>query len=324
MIRRGAFTLIELLVVIAIIGVLIALLLPAVQSAREAARRAQCVNNLKQIGLATHMYSDVHAVFPPATQGPVYQFSALARVFPYLEQASLFAAFNFDLGLRTGGNSPVRPENLSASRTVVAVFVCPSDPFGRSVIDPQYRPSNYVGSAGGGTLDDGSFLMPLCDGLIVGSGTVTLATVSDGLSNTAMFGESLVGSGTNGGAAATIDARRQYIHLGNEQPPVARPSEANCGVGSSFAVRGDRNYAWAIGRMDTTLYNHYRAPNDARPDCYHTHVRGWKAARSDHAGGVNVGLADGSVRFVKTAVALPAWRALGTRSGGEVVSADAF
>jgi len=92
--RRAAFTLIELLVVIAIIGVLIALLLPAVQSAREAARRAQCVNNLKQLGLAVHLYADGHGMFPPASQGPIYQFSTLARLTPYLEQGGLFAALN--------------------------------------------------------------------------------------------------------------------------------------------------------------------------------------------------------------------------------------
>ena len=321
--RRG-FTLIELLVVIAIIGVLIALLLPAVQAAREAARRSQCTNNLKQLGLATHMYANTHGVFPPGSQGPVYQFSPLARIFPFLEQNALYAAFNFDLGLRTSGNSPVRPENLTATQTSVAVFLCPSDPSNQTVLDPQYRPANYVGCAGTGTVDDGNFLDPLADGVIFVSSTVTFAGVVDGLSCTAMFSESLVGKGTAAASAAGLDSRRQYIHLGNEQPPTTRPSEANCGLSSSFLVRGDRNYAWAIGRMDTALYNHYRLPNDPKPDCYHTHVRGWKAARGEHPGGANVGLCDGSVRFIKASIALPSWRALATRNGGEVVSADAY
>ncbi len=324
MFRRHGFTLIELLVVIAIIAVLISLLLPAVQAARGAARRIQCANNLKQIGLATHMYAETHGVLPPASQGPIYQFGPLARIFPHLEQNALFNAFNFDVGLRSSGNSPVRPENLTATQAIVAAFLCPSDPSYQTVLDAQYRPASYVGSAGSGTPDSGNFLSPLADGVIFVSSMIKLAALSDGLSNTAMFSDSLIGDGSTAAGASQMDPRRHYIHLGSEQPPATRPSDAICTRESSFPVRGDRNYAWAIGRMDTTLYNHYRLPNDPQPDCYHTHVRGWKAARSGHAGGVQVGLCDGSVRFVKDSVSLPTWRALATRTGGEVISADSY
>jgi prepilin-type N-terminal cleavage/methylation domain-containing protein/prepilin-type processing-associated H-X9-DG protein len=322
--RPRGFTLIELLVVIAIIGVLIALLLPAVQQAREAARRTQCTNNLKQIGLALHMYADTQGCFPPGNQGPIHQFSPLARVFPYLEQNALFAAFNFDLGLRAGGNAPVRPENLTATQTVVTVFLCPSDPNNRRVLDPQYRPANYVGTVGTGVPDSGNFLDPWPDGVCFVSSAVRLADVTDGLSQTTVMSESLVGSGQNTAAGGQGDIRRQYLHLGTEQPPRTIPTPANCAMGSSFPWRGDRNYGWAVGRLDTALYNHFLRPNDQQPDCYHTHVRGWKAARSEHAGGVNVLLGDGHVQFVKDTVSLPIWRALATRSGGEVVSSDAY
>jgi len=324
---RCGFTLIELLVVIAIIAVLIALLLPAVQAAREAARRAQCINNLKQIGLAVHMYEGIQGCFPPASQGPIYQFGPLARLFPHLEQTALFAAFNFDLGLRAGGNAPLRPENATAAGTWVATYLCPSDGNNQRILDPQYRPTNYMGNAGTGVPDDGNFLNPAADGLIFVSAVVRFADVTDGLSNTAAFSESLIGDGINVPAGSPLqDVRVRYLHLGMEQPPTTRPSLSNCGLNatSPFPWRGDRNYAWAIGRMDTSLYNHFFTPNDRRPDCYHTHVRGWKAARSNHPGGVNVLMADGSARFVKDTINPVTWRALATRNGGEVISASDF
>ncbi|WP_152053014.1 DUF1559 domain-containing protein [Tautonia marina] len=322
--RALGFTLIELLVVIAIIGILIALLLPAVQSAREAARRIACNNNLKQIGIAMHQYHDTNGCLPPANLGPVYQFSPLARVFPFLEQAALFSAINFDLGLRAGGNAPVRPENLTATQTEVAVFLCPSDGNNRIILDPQYRPANYVASAGSGVPDDGNFLAPLADGVSFVSSLVSFANIQDGLSNTAMVSESLVGEGRDTAAGTRGDVKRQYLHLGSEQPPANRPSIENCGVGASFPWRGNRNYGWAVGRLDAALYNHFLLPNDRQPDCYHTHVRGWKAARSDHPGGVNLLFCDGHVGFLKDTVNPMTWRALATRRGGEVISADAF
>ena len=321
--RRG-FTLIELLVVIAIIGVLVSLLLPAVQQARESARRSQCVNNLKQLGIAMQMYADTNGSLPPANLGPVHQFSPLARLFPHLEQAALYNAFNFNLGLRAGGNAPVRPENLTATQTVVAVFLCPSDPSNDVVLDPEYRPGNYVANAGSGMKDDGNFLDPTPDGVCFAGRAARLSEIRDGLSQTCLLSESLVGDGQNLPAGAQGNVRRQYIHLGSEQPPMTRPNPANCAIGSPFPWRGNRNYGWAIGRLDAALYNHVLRPNDPAPDCYHTHVRGWKAARAEHPGGVNVLFCDGHVQFIKDSVAIDVWRALATRRGGEVVSADAY
>ncbi len=324
MIKRKAFTLIELLVVIAIIGVLVSLLLPAVQSAREAARRAQCLNNLKQLGIAMHIYTDTHGCFPPGNLGPVFQSSPLARIFPYLENNALYSAFNFTLGLRSGANSPVRPENLTATQTVVSVFLCPSDPNNQLVHNPQYRPGNYVACVGSGVPDNGSFLNPTPDGLCFAGSSVPISSVRDGLSNTALVSESLVGSGQDSAAGSVGDVMTQYLHLGSEMPPTTSPSLANCSVGSSFPWKGDRNYGWAIGRIDTTLYNHYLLPNDRRPDCYHTHVRGWKASRSAHSGGVNLLFADGHVQFVKDSIDMATWRAVATRKGGEAISADSL
>jgi len=322
---RQGFTLIELLVVIAIIAVLIALLLPAVQAAREAARRAQCVNNLKQIGLAVHLYESTHGVFPPSSQGPVYQFSALARLLPFLEQSSLLAALNFDLGLRANGNAPIQPANTTATRTAVATYLCPSDPNAQRIFDPMLRPFNYSGCAGDGLVDDGATIPPFANGVIFISAVVRFAEVTDGLSQTVAVAETLIGSGvTSVPPGASGDPRTQHRELGDAVPPLIRPTAETCAISSSFPWGGNRNYGWAIGRTDGTIYNHVLLPNDPQPDCFHAHIRGWKAARSNHPGGVNALLADGSVRFVKNTVALPVWRGLATRSGGEVLSADAY
>jgi prepilin-type N-terminal cleavage/methylation domain-containing protein/prepilin-type processing-associated H-X9-DG protein len=321
---RDGFTLIELLVVIAIIGVLVSLLLPAVQSAREAARRSQCTNNLKQLGLAVHMYSDVQGALPPASQGSGYQFSTLARLFPYLEQASVFAAINFDLGPRIPPNGPVWPQNTTASRSVVATFLCPSDGNNEQVFDPDQRPYNYLACAGSGMRDDGSMIPPDADGVIFISAVVKYAHIRDGLSQTALMSESLVGSGQDAAAGAVPDVATQYRDLGDAVPPLVRPNAANCGPGSTYRFSGSRNRGWLIGRTDGALYNHFLQPNDRQPDCFHAHIRGWKAARSNHPGGVNLVFCDGHVSFVKNSVEPAIWRAIATRKGGEVVSADAF
>ena len=321
--RRG-FTLIELLVVIAIIGLLVALLLPAVQQAREAARRSQCANHLRQLGLACHNYYDVHQMFPPPVQTPIYTFSLQARVFPYLGAEAVFESFNFDLGLRAGANAPVRVENSSATRTVVDYFLCPSDTGKTLVLEPDSRPTNYVGNAGSGENDSGSFFN--ADGVVFRRSTIRMADITDGLTKTALLSESVVGNGQSSPAGSPQrDPLRQYIHLGNkfppDEPPVEpRPSASNCDPLGSFDWQGNRNASWAMGRMDMSLYNHFYLPNDKRPDCLHTHKRGWKAARSLHTGGVHVLTCAGDARFVANTTSLSVWRALATRAGDEIVA----
>ncbi len=202
---RPGFTLIELLVVIAIIGVLIALLLPAVQAAREAARRAQCINNLKQIGVALHNYHGVVGSFPvgflyptgavPTTTSPQqYRWSVLAQMAPYLEQTNLYNAlnFNFPLAYRPSGSAslfwPFYPDNATAMATRVSTFLCPSDgapaPFADS------GPCNYVfctgdGSNGGdATGANGTFIL---------GPAVSMADITDGSSGTVAASEQLLG-----------------------------------------------------------------------------------------------------------------------------------
>ena len=196
--RRAGFTLIELLVVIAIIAVLIALLLPAVQSAREAARRIQCVNNLKQLGLAAHNYHSSNDSFPPAVfsfaSGNTNLWGQTARLAPLLEQQGLFNGINFSLGVRDPGVDTV-------VKTHVAAFICPSD-FDQMTDSSNtndfvgYGRINYQANAGNdtGTLN-AALTIETNNGVFVAFKTIGLAQITDGSSNTALFSERLLGDG---------------------------------------------------------------------------------------------------------------------------------
>jgi prepilin-type N-terminal cleavage/methylation domain-containing protein/prepilin-type processing-associated H-X9-DG protein len=332
--RRG-FTLIELLVVIAIIAVLIALLLPAVQAAREAARRAQCVNNLKQIGIALHNYEGTNNMLPSGRYGYPYLWSSLAQLLSNIEAANLYNAINFAFASET--NQLPYPANSTVESLVIRVFLCPSD--GQDRVDPSWGGTNYVSCSGTGTLNNGNFNIvagaPLPDGPFYNTSTVRFAAITDGLSNTASFSETTMGTDTNTspGTLPPANARRQFAlfntsgYLTGSLSPslflLPNTSLSVCSMPDQWS--GDRGREWSRGSFVMASYNHFYTPNSPYPDCTDA---GRNAAitgpRSFHSGGVNVLVLDGHVQFIKNTVNLPIFRALSTISGGEVISGDSF
>ena len=331
--RRG-FTLIELLVVIAIIGVLVALLLPAVQAAREAARRIQCSNNLKQVGIALHNYHAAVGCLPvgflyptgpvPSTTSPLqYRWSALAQMTPYLEQANLFNALNFDfpVGYKPAGGPspfwPFYPANTTAMSTTVASFLCPSD--GAPSPMAGSGPVNYAFCSGSGI---GGGDATGADGAFILGPAMSVAGLTDGSSNTVAASELLLG---------LAGPYSQTTPLPIPSPPsramarmAAGPlTDEDCaGAPSGWLL--NKGASWWDGNYLNTLYNHHETLNSERYDCITYHNPGWKAARSLHPGGVNVLFCDGHTTFIRDGVASSTWRAIDTRAGGEVVSLDAI
>jgi prepilin-type N-terminal cleavage/methylation domain-containing protein/prepilin-type processing-associated H-X9-DG protein len=306
MTTRRAFTLIELLVVIAIIGILIALLLPAVQKVREAASRMQCTNNLKQLGLALHNHHDALGYFPAGRDPWPNPFSAQSRLLPFVEQENLQHLVDFNQPTSTG-------VNLTAAQTPIKLLICPSDPAGGRIPGSQYAGNNYAGNVGTG-VNNGDYTTG--DGIFLLNNRIGFRDISDGTSNTAAFSEIILGSGTTR-TGPTAPDRRHFIQL----PGSTVTTPEACTPGSDTTWAGNRGDRWINGGYLSTLYNHYYLPNTTSNfDCINAaNNYGLTTARSMHANGVNLLLCDGSVRFLANGITLATWRALGTRAGGEVV-----
>ncbi|QEH34394.1 putative major pilin subunit [Aquisphaera giovannonii] len=326
---RPGFTLIELLVVIAIIAVLIALLLPAVQSAREAARRAQCTNNLKQIGLAVHNYLSTHGRFPiargtrPARPYDItsrYNYSGFAQILPFMEQKPVYDAINFNLTVN------VQPGNSTAMVTVINSFLCPSE---SQQVPSGTAGTNYRFNEGANTLysygetDTGSVNtdQPAPNGPFFPERSILLSQVTDGTSGTAMASEKLFGDFNQG--IATV---RRDVYVGSTWPPTMEQAYQDCEAtdNSSVPSNGESNAGtpWLDGFLHTSIYKSNATPN--KKSCYFYPARLVMTVSSLHPGGVNVTMCDGSVRFVKETIDRNTWRAIGSSNGGEVVSADQY
>jgi prepilin-type N-terminal cleavage/methylation domain-containing protein/prepilin-type processing-associated H-X9-DG protein len=351
----GGFTLIELLVVIAIIAVLIALLLPAVQSAREAARRSQCTNNLKQVGLALHNYHDVNGVFPmgcgsgmhdlPNTYIAKQGWSPHAALLPMFGQVPLYNAANFNWAVDVSGGC--WPPNSTVLTTKVNTFLCPSDPNNGRSGNGDNGTNNYFACMGSTTnLFQGKSTSATTlagtptTGLFTWQGCYGLNAVTDGASNTIAFGESVVGAAVqtpkqkNIGLinVTAIPATALVLDAKSAQAAV-KSGVAACDAAwnsSSSSTDLQRGRLWAHGGMVSSGFTTIVIPN-SRSDQW-THCSNVSSGSfsvfanldSFHPGGVNVLMGDGSVRFVKESINQLTWWALGTKAGDEVISADAL
>ncbi len=356
--RRSAFTLIELLVVIAIIAVLISLLLPAVQSAREAARRAQCTNNLKQYGLAIHNYEQTIGCLPFGKGGdymsvlpaaPVYaRWSTHSQLLGFLEQMPLYNAINLNLppetpdtggmgmgmGMMSAYQDPNR-ENSTVCRIAISAFLCPSDAAG-STSNNWPGGNNYVGNEGNWLCDACEQYPPMIGfiglprGPFYNRSCIRLASLTDGLSNTAFVSEKSRGMGT-------YDAARDMFMIGSTMSiddTFQQCSSLNPSNGMASVIDSWMGAAWCVGDMSCTTYNHVGGPNSTTCASMGGMMMGGPTAMvnmsvqippsSQHPGGVNLLLGDGSVRFIKSTIALSVWRALGTRNGGEIINSSDY
>jgi len=344
---RRAFTLIELLVVIAIISVLISLLLPAVQSAREAARRAQCVNNLKQIGLALHNYEESMGTFPPGYVSSINSINQNevrpcdfdqemqsgvdlgtgwawgSMILPFLEQQPLYSSINFNL-------SVAYPDNDTCSLTALSVYLCPSDD-GPSVVPvfsdpPDPANPNYKGMTILDTLSRGNYVGMWGLGEICAQSGATDAMNNNGLGPRGQHaGIFYRNSATK--VAAITDGLSNTIIVGERSHNLSYVTwvarSINGWLGKTSLVEGGTDQfnaspeeCWTQVMGPVGLEDGLRTINNPE-----AHVEDYW---SRHPGGANMLFADGSVHFLKSSINPITWQALATRAFGEVISADAY
>jgi prepilin-type N-terminal cleavage/methylation domain-containing protein len=339
--RRGAFTLIELLVVIAIIAVLIALLFPAVQMAREAARRTQCRNNLKQIGIALHSYHDSMQVFPPGRitnfplPGEGRCWSAYAHLRPYMGENNIYNSVNFSLNPEQGATTPGVAENTTVLNQTLESLLCPTDLFNQK-LQGDSGVHNYLLNTGNSypVSPRNPWGLPV-NGIFFENSSVRIQDIVDGTAQTVCISETIKSEGGPTVWDGVTPTNGFVLRQGNTNAPPNGPGltnyETQCS-GAGLVLQQTRGSRWLYGAPAHTMYNHMRAPNHPKVDCrgglphssrsdpYWRELSLNVAARSRHPGGVHGLMCDGTVRFISTNVDLIVWRAIGTRNGQEQIS----
>jgi len=316
--KRGGFTLIELLVVIAIIGILISLLLPAVQAAREAARRTQCRNNMKQLALALHNYADINLMLPPGhletgQEDPLpgqptaqHQIGWLTYLLPFVEQPATYSLVHFNQ-INPSANVNKNTAFFPAAGTLIGMFLCPSDPM--QLVALSTAPANYMANQG----VDCMCQFNQCSGVFGHSTFTKLAWITDGTSTTIAISETLRGD--------NLPATLKDNYISTSSTSANAQDVTTC---QSFAPNAsDRGLSWIGGQPQYNMFSTNRAPNDVLYDCRAPNYGCTNmAARSAHPNGVLTGMCDGSVHFTAENIDLATYQALGTKSGGEMVPAD--
>ena len=351
--RRG-FTLVELMVVIAVVGTLVGLLLPAVQSARESARRMSCGNNLRQCGIALLGFESARGSFPPTDirTGSTAGWSVHARLLPYAEERTLSDQFDFKQTPFTGpytGQVPA-PAFAALFATPIPLLLCASDPAPpvQRSNGYDYGGNNYMVSFGSGTANgDGSFYWDFSrptDGIVYENSRVRVKHVTDGVSKTVVASEAVRSIGNDTAFPAGSPPRFPYQYTFNGSgdftagPPLtltSNPTTPTTAVvdalvaawstksvtwrgGSSAAMRG-RGLAWAATTQGNSLTNGFLPPNSRIPD-YVVHWSGFFGPKSWHSGGANVLFGDGRVQLLSEEMDTATIRALHSINGGEAVS----
>ncbi len=327
--RRG-FTLIELLVVIAIIAILVALLLPAVQQAREAARRSQCKNNLKQLAIALHNYHDTHGKFPQLTFGTEANNdwgsewrgnSVHTMLLPFVDQAPLYNQYDLNrFWTHTDPNFP----NRTLGQTKVPVFQCPSDP---GIITNGDGGNNYGASTGPNLGWEASLTRTA--GMFHRRRSLAMRDITDGTSNTIAFGEIVKGDGDNG-----IFRLERGDYIRNQSlsgiNPIKPTQDQMTTYGNTCLTgtadhRSSGGWTWVSPMMDDTGMNTVVPPNWKFPNCHECSgcgegdARGVWASRSFHTGGSQHAMGDGAVRFISENIDFNLYQSIGSSNQGDVV-----
>lgn len=319
--RSAGFTLVELLVVIAIIGILVGLLLPAVQAAREAARRMQCSNNMRQISMATLNYESAYKRLPASRisrtadrLGPASGISVHARLLPFMESNQVFSLINFGVEW----NDPL---NDVARMTTVATFRCPSDP-ASNIPATAGGANNYYVNSGTVPLWNRTIAAPLpqvpdCNGVFFRDSFLKLASITDGLSTTAAVCERLTGDFSQTRSTPNTDTFQPGTNITTADEALRDCLAVNV---TDLSRQGfsDIGAPWIRGYHSTTEYYHINVPNGR--SCMFPPGRIMTTANSQHGNLVNMGLCDGSTQSVTANIDMVVYRALGTRNGAEIVN----